>query len=91
MAGALTPHLTDSNYDEHSEDEDDDDVEKKMACQKSEEYNEWILESFSRGKSLSSSKKSNVMFFRHSFVVVHIQACKFIFWSESYLLFVDQD
>ena len=42
MAGALTPHLTDSNYDEHSEDEDDDDVEKKMACQKSEEYNEWI-------------------------------------------------
>ena len=42
MAGALTPHLTDSNYDEHSEDEDDDNVEKKMACQKSEEYNEWI-------------------------------------------------
>ena len=33
MAGALTPHLTDSNYDEHSEDEDDDDVEKRVACQ----------------------------------------------------------
>ena len=42
MAGALTPHLTDSNYDEPSEDEDDDDVEKRVACQKSEEYNEWI-------------------------------------------------
>ena len=42
MAGALTPHLTDSNYDEHSEDEDDDDVEKRVACQKSEEYNDWI-------------------------------------------------
>ena len=42
MAGALTPHLTDSNYDEHSEDEDDDDVEKRVACQKSEGYNYWI-------------------------------------------------
>ena len=39
MAGALTPHLTDSNYDEHSEDEDDDDdMEKRVACQKSEGY-----------------------------------------------------
>ena len=38
MAGALTPHLTDSKYDEHSEDEDDDDVEKRVACQKSEGY-----------------------------------------------------
>ena len=38
MAGALTPHLTDSNYDEHSEDEDDEDVEKRVACQKSEGY-----------------------------------------------------
>ena len=42
MAGALTPHLTDSNYDEHSQDEDDENVEKKMACQKSEGYNDWI-------------------------------------------------
>ena len=42
MAGALTPHLTDSKYDEHSEDEDDDDVEKRVACQKSEGYNDWI-------------------------------------------------
>ena len=43
MAGALTPHLTDSNYDEHSKDEDDDDdVEKRVACQKSEGYNDWI-------------------------------------------------
>lgn len=43
MAGALTPHLTDSNYDEHSEDEDDDDdMEKRVACQKSEGYNDWI-------------------------------------------------
>ena len=42
MAGALTPHLTDSNYDEHSEDEDDDNVEKRVACQKSEGYNDWI-------------------------------------------------
>ena len=42
MAGALTPHLTDSNYDEHSEDEDDEDVEKRVACQKSGGYNDWI-------------------------------------------------
>ena len=42
MAGALTPHLTDSNYDEHSEDEDDDDVEKRVAYQKSEGYNDCI-------------------------------------------------
>ena len=42
MAGALIPHLTDSKYDEHSEDEDDDDVEKRAACQKSEGYIDWM-------------------------------------------------
>ena len=61
MAGALTPHLTDSNYDENSEDEDDDDVEKKMACQKSEEYNEWIYWKAPPGGSLFQAPKIVVL------------------------------